>query len=242
MIMINNIYSNLFNTNASISSTPSSVDEIIAENKQTAIEKTEQPGGDNASLYLSTRAQKIDLLSREFFSHGDLKFIDIDALKERVYQLGLISKEDYSRLTGAELSTQSIDSAEETPNQTLVSFIGDFLSRVEETEQSQDDNTDPENIAEESEIITLLKDALSTAQTMLSNIEKAKVEPDFKASLANTLVILKDTINTDSFEKFSLDDKAGLTKTYQALDIVDKISPQRLNNDKLNRYIEIGLT
>jgi hypothetical protein len=243
--MINNIntYSNLFNTSSSASSTTSGIDEIIAENQQTA-RTTEQTGQDSANLYLSSRAQKIDTLSREFFTQGTLSFDDIDLLKERVYQLGLISKEDYSRLTETGFSDQDLATEDELPNQTLVSFIGEFLARIEETEASHDDNADveidEENITEESEIITLLKDALLTAKTILSDVEKAKIGPDFKESLANTLMLLKDTINADSFAEISLDDRVGFTKIYQALDIVDKISPQRLNNEKLNRYIEIG--
>jgi len=35
-------------------------------------------------------------------------------------------------------------------------------------------------------------------------------------------------------------DKVGISKIYQSLDIVDKIIPERLSNEKVNRYIEIS--
>jgi hypothetical protein len=236
--MINNIntYSNLFNSNSSILSTASGIDDVIAKNKETTLDQTV---GDNANLYLSSRAQKIDSLSREFFSQGEISFSDVDALKERAYELGLISKQDYSRLS--DLPSQSIDAAEEFPTQTLVNVIGEFLSRIEEAEKEKVESIDKENTTDDSNIMPLLKDALLTAKGILSDVDKAKAEPDFKESLANTLTLLKDTINADFFDQIPLDDKVGLTRTYQALDIVDKISPQRLNNEKLNRYIDIGL-
>ncbi len=93
----------------------------------------------------------------------------------------------------------------------------------------------------EGESLIALKEALSTAKNILADVEKAKADPKFKESLANAISLVKETINTNAFEVMPLDDKVGLGKVYQALEIVDKILPQRLSNDKLNRYIQVAL-
>ncbi|GAA5142468.1 hypothetical protein [Thalassotalea piscium] len=241
--MINNInaYSNLLSANPSASSTSAEVEDIIASHKQKeATAPLNQETSTN--LYLSTRAQKINSISQEFFSKGDLNFEDIDSLKIRAYQLGLISKQEYAHLTKTELSDQELSASKELPNKNLVNFIGDFLKRLDETNAGKlDTPEDDNNVVEESETLVLLKESLLKAQVILADVEKAKTNPDFKESLASTLAFLNETISANVFEKMPLDDKVGFSKVYQALEIVDKISPQRLNNDKLNRYIQIGL-
>jgi hypothetical protein len=242
--MINNIntYSNLFNASSSASTTTSEIDEIIAANKQETI-TTEQAGESNSNLFLSSRAQKVDSLSREFFSQGGLTFDNIDVFKERAYELGLISKQDYSRLaeTVSTVSNANETADNELPNQSLVSYISDFLVRLDEPDPTETDISDEENSEEDSDALTALKQALSTAKTILDDVELAKADPDFKESLTSTLALLKETIDSDSFKKIPLDDRVGLAEVYKAVDIIDKISPQRLNNDKLNQYIKIGL-
>ncbi|MDO6489555.1 hypothetical protein Q4503_17810 [Colwellia sp. 6_MG-2023] len=242
--MINNIntYSNLFNASSSASTTTSEIDEIIAANKQETI-TTEQAGESNSNLFLSSRAQKVDSLSREFFNQGGLNFDDIDLFKERAYELGLISKQDYSRLAGtASAASDASEAADNAlPNQSLVSYISDFLVRLDEPDSTETDISDEESSDEDSDALTELIQALSTAKTILDDVELAKTDPDFKESLTSTLALLKETIDSDSFDKIPLDDRAGLAEVYKAVDIIDKISPQRLNNDKLNQYIKIGL-
>ncbi|WP_159817948.1 hypothetical protein [Colwellia sp. 20A7] len=242
--MINNIntYSNLFNASSSASTTTSEIDEIIAANKQETI-TTEQAGESNSNLFLSSRAQKVDSLSREFFSQGGLSFDNIDVFKERAYELGLISKQDYSRLaeTASAASNASQAADNELPNQSLVSYISDFLVRLDEPDPNETDISDEENSEEDSDALTALKQGLLTAKTILDDVELAKADPDFKESLTSTLALLKETIDSDSFNKIPLDDRVSLGEVYKAIDIIDKISPQRLNNDKLNQYIKIGL-
>jgi hypothetical protein len=242
--MINNIntYSNLFNASSSASTTTSEIDEIIATNKQETI-TTEQASESNSNLFLSSRAQKVDSLSREFFSQGGLTFDTIDGFKERAYELGLISKQDYSRLaeTDSAVSDASEVADNALPNQSLVSYISDFLVRLDEPDPIEANSSDEENSEEDSGALTALKEALSTAKTILDDVELAKVDPDFKESLTSTLALLKETIDSDSFDKIPLDDRVGLTEVYKAIDIIDKISPQRLYNDKLKQYIIIGL-
>ncbi|MGB1197664.1 MAG: hypothetical protein ACPG46_01370 [Thalassotalea sp.] len=240
--MINsvNTYNHLFNTGSTSSSSASEIDSIITEHQQsnTTVEQEEVI---SPNLYLSTRSQKISALSAEFFSAGALNFTDVNALTERVYQLGLISKQDYANLTDAELAPDVLEREKEISSQNLALYIDDFLQRLDESDAGEEEHFDNDIAEEESETLIALMNALSTAKTILTNVETAKKEDDFKESLASSLSILKQTIHADSFEKMPLDDKVGLSKVYQALEIVDKISPQRLSNDKLNRYMEFSL-
>ena len=71
-------------------------------------------------------------------------------------------------------------------------------------------------------------------------LKKTKRETDFKATLQDTLVLLKETIEAPTFEKIPLDDKVGLSKVYQTLTIVDQLSPQRLSNEKVNKYLDLS--
>ena len=75
---------------------------------------------------------------------------------------------------------------------------------------------------------------------MLSNIEEQKLQPDFQSTLKSTLALLNETISDPSFESLPLEDKVGLSKVHQTLEIVDRLSPQRLNNDKVNQYIKLA--
>lgn len=245
--MINNInlFNSLFNTGSALSSNTSEVDEIVAAHQQDTSVNEQDTSSNSSSLYLSTRSQKISSLSNEFFGKGGMNLDDVDSLKERVYQLGLISKEEYANLTHTQLSDEELAASKDVSSQNVASFIGNFLERLNAAnvdEVVNADNTDnDEKIDEESETLTALKSALSQAKTILIDVEEAKKDSKFKESLMSSLSLLKEVINTNAFEIMPLDDKVGLSKVYQALEIVDKISPERLTNDKLNRYMQVAL-
>ena len=127
---------------------------------------------------------------------------------------------------------------------TLTSFIGDFLERLnaEDVDDAEDENKDAqgEDVVIESETVVALKGALNTAKEILANVEEQKHKSDFKSSLQGALALLKETINDKSFAGLPLDDQIGLSKVQQALEIVDHLSPQRLNNNKVNQYIALS--
>ena len=239
--MINNInsYNSLVNTSSTSTST-SEIDSIIAQHKESTAEQTATVATDQSSLYLSSRAQKINALSKEFFSGDTLKFDDVESLKERVYQLGLISKDEYGKLTNTSSDIDTSSLSNENSSLGLTQYMGDLITRL----QSDDNNetSDAESEAQRSETLSILIKALESAKEVISNVEEAKRETDFKASLQASLATLKDTIEDPAFEKIPLDDKVGLTKVYQTLEIVDQLSPQRLNNDRLNKYIDLSFS
>ncbi|NQY87260.1 MAG: hypothetical protein HRT51_05820 [Colwellia sp.] len=232
--MINNI--NSYNSNFNInSSTSSEIDEIIDAHKKSTTLTDETPSGIKENLYLSSRAQKINAISTEFFNNGAISLNDVSALKERVYQLGLISKQEYAHLTDTELVDSDRRLNTEMSSQTLVSFAGDLIQRLNEASV---DNGDTEII---SKSLLEFKKALTTAMEIISDVDSVKNAPDFKESLGSTLSLIRETINSDSFEIIPLDDKVGISKIYQALEIVDKIIPKRLSNAKINRYIQVSI-
>ncbi len=242
-----NALANITNTSNSTASTGttanSAVDKVIEDYNQSQAAKTEPAATTETNLYLSSRSQKISALSSEFFSGGGLAVSDIDALKERAYQLGLISQGDYQRLTNAETTATSRNENEGTSTTTLANYIGDFIERLDksatdETKDNEADSADEEGY--QSETIKGLKEALNVAKALFENIDQAKKQDDFKSTLSSAIAFLKETISDDAFNAMPTDDKIGLSKVYQALEIVDKITPQRLTNDKINRYIELS--
>jgi hypothetical protein len=236
--MINNInsYNGNYNINSSPSSSSSEVDKIIEDHNKSSVTAGDAVSNVNENLYLSSRAKKINAISTEFFNNGAISFNDVDALKERAYQLGLISKQEYAYLNDSGAAVKDTSLNEEMSSQTLANFASDFVERLDATDI---DATESESETE-SQILLALKDAFTAASKILSDVDTAKNSPDFKESLAATLSTIRETINSDSFEIIPLDDKVAMTKVYQALDIVDKMSESRLSNAKINRYIQVS--
>lgn len=193
----------------------------------------------NNNIYLSDRSQKISNISQEFFSGGQLTFDDIGRLKDKLYQFGLISKNEHVSLTGVNETSEQQEVNEKISTITLSHFIGDFIERL--NSDKKESKTDEEQPAEKSEAIIVFTKALTTAQEILNNVEDKKGEKDFKANLKESMSVIKSMINDESFAKLPLDDQTGLSKIHQALEIVDSLSPQRLNNAKVNQYIALSL-
>ena len=236
--MINNInsYADGFTSNSNLSPSNTKVDKIVEDYKKSSADKLTNNNSDkNSNLFLSSKAQKINAISNEFFSNSGPSFTDIEQLKERAYQLGLISKEEYAQLTKTELSQEKITSANDLSTQGIGNYIGDFLIRLEEGSTG---NKDDENTNTESTTIEALKAVLTKAKEIITDVDKAKSEPKFNESLSNSLSFLKETITAAEFKSLPIDDQVGLTKVYQTLEIVDKLSPKRLTNEKINQYIK----
>jgi len=232
--MINNINSYNANYNLNSSSSSSEIDGIIDAHKKSTVTTSESTLNVNENLYLSSRATKIHALSTEFFSNGAIRFDDVNALKESAYQLGLISKQEYAHLTNTEPTAKDSSLNEEISSQTLASFAGNFIERLDATDANESD------AEKDSDSILVFKEALTTAKTILSNVDMAKNSSNFKESLTSALSTLRETISADSFEIIPLDDKVGISKVYQALEIVDKISHNRLSNAKVNQYLQVS--
>jgi len=238
--MINNInsYSGNYNINTP-SSGSSEIDEIIEAHKKSNTATDETTSSRKENLYLSSRAKKINAISTEFFNNGAMNFNDVNALKERAFELGLISKQEYAKLTDTKLADESTNLNAELSSQTLANFAGDLVERLDKA--GLDDSVRDSNAETDSKSLLALKEALTTAKEILSDVDKAKNDPNFKESLESTLFSIRETINADTFEILPLDDRAGISKVYQAIEIIDKISQKRLSNAKVDRYIQMSL-
>lgn len=238
--MINSLH--LYNTTFSptTSSNNAAVEAVADQQLQQSpkVESSETITQEN--LYLSNRSQKINAISNEFFSGDSLDFTDVEALKERVYQLGLISHNEYAKLTNSTAEVENSSPSNENSTISLTNFLGNLLERLQNDDSEKDPDESTSAEGNESEALSALIKALESAKDIISNVEEAKRETDFKATLQDTLVLLKETIEAPTFEKIPLDDKVGLSKVYQTLTIVDQLSPQRLSNEKVNKYLDLS--
>lgn len=238
--MINSLglYNSAFNTNSTEAQKSTDEIKVLTEKYAEKNIENEDSAATGNNLFLSSKAQKINAISNEFFSGAELTFDDIGKLKEKLYQFGLISKSDYANLTSDTVNESSNETNGKVSTTTLTSFIGDFLTRLNDGKEKVEGVDE----ANESETIIALTAALTTGKDILANVEEQKNKADFKESLKGTLALLKATISDKSFLGLPLDDQIGLSKVYQALEIVDHLSPQRLNNDKINKYIDLSFS
>jgi len=236
--MINNTW---FNPAPTVYTPPSSdlSGQVIDEKKSSSSVDDNHMAADSSqkSVHLSNRAEKLSALSNEFFQGGTLASQDVDALIERTYEYGFISKSEYLKLSENSASETVNNQADKTSTTSLIDYINEFKERLNNLDETEFEQATPE----EKESLTAMKKALDSAQSILSDIEQAKLSPNFKTDLQDTIIIFKDIINSEAFATMELDDKVNLTNVEKTLEIIDTLSPQRLTNKKVNQYIDISL-
>lgn len=244
--MINNINSyNVLLNNTPTATNKSEIDHIVDKHKEKNVEKQVPNKVSPKGLYLSSRAQKINAISHEFFNGKELKITDVKALKDRVYQLGLISKDEYAKLTNSSSKTEGKLPSSENTTISLTSFLNNLLERLKNDDKKSTKESSEHSTASKGDrgkALTALIKTLGTAKNIIANVENAKHEKNFRSTLQETSLLLKETIKAPSFEKIPLDDKVGLSKVYQTLTIIEKLSPQRLDNEKVNKYIDLSFS
>jgi len=215
--------------------TVSSAEESLAS-ATTAQDESSTPAGNN--LFLSSKAEKINAISTEFFKKGPMTQVDVDKLVERAYEYGLISKADYAHLSKSSTSDDSPDDIGQTATASLAGFIVDFQQRFNSADVDEESG---ENQAQEPTNTEIeMNKALDSARAILSDVEQAKQEENFQQSLSHAIATLAEVVRSDSFSQLPLDDRVGLSKTVQALEVVDKLTPQKQNNQFINRYLDVA--
>jgi len=189
------------------------------------------------NLHLSSRSEKLNALSNEFFKSGSFTSADVNALVERTYELGFISKNEYLKLSENSVPEEIDNKIDKTSTTTLIDYINEFKERLDKLDDKELEQASPE----EKESLGAMKQALNSAKRILSDVEEAKLLPNFKSDLKDTILIFKDIISSQAFNTMALEDKVNLTNITKTLEIVDQLSPQRLNNKKVNQYIDISL-
>ena len=139
------------------------------------------------NLHLSSRAEKLNALSNEFFKSGALTAIDVNALVERTYELGFISKNEYLKLSENSVSEETGNKMEKTSTTTLIDYIYEFKERLDKLDDKELEQATPE----EKESLAAMIKSLNSAQRILSDVEEAKRLPNFKSDLKETILIFK---------------------------------------------------
>ncbi|NRA55942.1 MAG: hypothetical protein HRU23_17530 [Gammaproteobacteria bacterium] len=199
----------------------------IEEAKVVANSELQEQG----NLSLSTRAQKLSAITSEFFSGTSFASVDTAGLIDRVYEYGLMSNKEYATLTDNNYGIADTTEDEQTSTQSLSQYLTDLDQRL----SNIDDYEDSDNSS-----VVALKQALEHASTIFDDIEQAKKEPNFKSNLATTKQTLTELLNSTAFSEMELKDKVDMSNTIKTLDIIDKISINRLDNPMVNKYINIA--
>jgi len=105
-----------------------STKEVFEATQTTIAEKTEIPTSSNLSL--STRSQKLNAISSEFFNGKAFSSIDTTKLIDRVYEYGLISKSEYNTLNESTQNEGDSEAQESTSTASLQQFIDQFKERM----------------------------------------------------------------------------------------------------------------
>jgi len=211
---------------------------IDGQQSSQVIEKNSaSEGSPQKNLHLSSRAEKLSALSNEFFKGGKFTTADVNALIERTYEFGFISKAEYLKLSENTVTDETNVQPEKTSTTTLIDYINQFKERLDDLDEQELEQSSPEEL----ESLVAMKKALTSAKSILTDVEQAKQLPNFKTDLQDTIVIFKEIISSEAFNTMTLEDKVNLTNVAKTLEIVDQLSPQRLNNKKVNQYIDISL-
>lgn len=187
---------------------------------------TETSAKDN--LTLSTRAQKLHAISSEFFSDGNFTNVDSRKLAARVHELGLISDQEYQGLTGSQLFKQE-QTAQATKTSSLVDYLQSFKAKLpEQNEEALGDNKQQ------------FIEGIDKATNILKDVESAKLSPTFKSDLTQSLSSLKSLESTPFYQTLSDNEKSNISDSVLALEVINRISPQRLTNSQVNRYLDFA--
>ncbi len=170
-----------------------------------------------SDVELSTRAQKIQALSEEFFPGGPDTIVITDAFIERLKEYGLISSDDAQTLTASLGSTTDAEST--IPLDTLATEVKSLISYLEEQQ------------AEEETI-----DTLNSALAVIENFDSFSSN----TTELNTLLNEVDVIQAAASEQgFSQAQQTTLDDLDTALSIATKLSPDSVTADKVNHYLEV---
>lgn len=234
MSLVNNSYfnsttsTNLLSTGNNSSLLTQSVEDKTeqAEKKSVRLE--------GSDIVVSSRAQKLRALSQEFFANQDFSSANIAGLTERAYEYGLISESQYKQLQSSEakkeVSTgQSSDKTSQSLAKELESLSEVLAKRNNEVPLEERQDVKP--------ITDVLMEAAKIMQDPESAITKEQFEKDIERSIFNLNVIM----DSDSFENLPLSERKTVTDAASALNVIEKLAPRNVTNNKVNQYLANSL-
>lgn len=215
------LYNSLASTNTALAKNNDQIANLnnVEAANDVSKEKTSAVGaGEN--LVLSSRSQKLNAISNEFFSQGNFTQIDSTALIERVHEYGLMNDDEYEQLTSNSLF-QSADTGEEPYN--LIDHLENIKGKLSDTDEHK-----------------ALSDGITGAITILSDVETAKLSPTFKQDISHAISQLSELSNDELYDTLENEEQQTIQSSATSLSIIDRISPQRLSNPFVNRYLDFA--
>jgi len=225
------LYNSLGSTSATLNSSNQQVTDVSkaeAINDVSTEKKTEIGAGE--SLNLSTRSQKLHAISEEFFAQNNFTNIDTTALTQRAHEYGLISDNEYSTLANSSWFNKVEDNTDtESEEISLLDHLQNVKHKLDESGENSEDNDNG-----------IIADGISHAISILSDVETAKLSPTFKEDMNNAIAQLSILSESDAFSSLDTAEQGAIESSAATLGIIDTISPQRLANPFVNRYIEFS--
>lgn len=227
--MLNNIglYGSLANASATSNQNTVTNVEKLTVAPELPLDKKIEGVGENLSL--SSRSQKLAAISKEFFSHGNFSNVDSRELLERVREYDLISAKEYDNLSSSSLFQRSKE--DDNKQTTLTTNLADALNDLEKSVVFEDEK----NLTQSE-----LKQALNNAENILRDVETAKLDSNFNRDIDYSLLKLKQFSQSESFVEMSAKQQSVISDSVTALEVINKISPKRLSNPLLNRYLSFA--
>lgn len=196
------------------------------EQSKVETEKKNSVKLEGSEIVVSSRAQKLKALAQEFFA-GGVASTDINALKERAFEYGLISRNQFNSLTK---STSSVDTTkQEKTSQSLADELNKVQAEIEKRNKAL-----PEDKRQDTSSVT---DVLKRAASILKDPEEAITNEQFKTQIAAAIKDLKGIIDSDTFGNLPLNERVSITNSASALSVIETLAPRNLSNDKLNKYL-----
>lgn len=220
------LYNSLGNTNTALANKNAQISGIAkAEQSQDVSKDKSSEVGAGESLKLSSRSQKLQAISEQFFSHGNFTQVDTKKLIEKVHEYGLISDNEYQSLGASALFKKDDKAVDDKKVGSLVDHLQSVKNAVDKTDTQENKE---------------LSIGLSKAMTILSDVEKAKSSATFKQDINSAMQQLEKLSESDSFKKLDQKYKEAIEGSVAALEVIDKISPKRLSNPFINRYLDFS--
>lgn len=220
-----NTISNSYVNTASLSS-QSTNSSSVSQTEQGKLEDSNKKSGrlEGSDIVVSSRAQKLQALSSEFFA-GGVSSTDINALKERAYEYGLITQRQFDSLG----TSSSVVLNEDNTTQSLADELNKVKLQIEKRNKEV-----PED---ERQDVSSVTNVLTNAATILSDPEEAITNEQFKQQIASSIKELNDIIESDTFGNLPLSERVSITNSASALSVIESLAPRNLTNDKLNKYL-----
>lgn len=179
---------------------------------------------DGSDIVVSSRVKKLQALASEFFA-GGVASADIAALKERAFEYGLISQQQFNSLT----VPSSQNEEEEQTSQSLADELNKVKAQIEKR-----NNQVPED---ERQDVSSVTSVLTSAANILTDPEEAITNEQFKSQIASAIKDLNGIIDSDTFGNLPLNERVSITNSASALSVIESLAPRNLSNDKLNKYL-----